>query len=95
MGAAVPVLVDLWGGGHAQPYLDRQTGLTGSTINLTYTPILSPDEVLPTPFQLFKNGVLLDPTAGNDYTIAGTVITLAVAAVSGDKFEAAYWYRVN
>jgi hypothetical protein len=91
MGAAIPA-VPVWGGGTAYPWNERQTGLATSTINLARTPILNQDDALPTPFELFKNGLLLDPTT--DYTIAGSVITLNVAAISTDKFEAIYWYRV-
>jgi hypothetical protein len=94
MGAAIPA-VPVWGGGFAYPWNERQTGLTTTTITLAKTPLLSQDDVLPTPFSLHKNGLLLDPSAGADYSIAGNVITLAVAAISGDKFEAEYWYRVQ
>jgi hypothetical protein len=94
MGAGIPA-VPVWGGGTAYPWNERQTGLTGTSITLAKTPILSQDDVLPTPFELYKNGLLLDPTAGADYSIAGNVITLAVAAISGDKLEAIYWYRVQ
>ena len=86
--------IGLWGGGQAQPYFERQTGLTGTSLVLANTPIISVDDPLPTPFALFKNGLLLDPSPGADYTLAGNTVTLAVAAVNTDKFEAHYWYQV-
>ncbi len=40
---------------------------------------------------LFVNGQLMDAGAGNDYTISGTTITLAVAPLSTDKLLITYW----
>jgi hypothetical protein len=47
----------------------------------------------PTSFlQLTKNGVVLQAGAGNDFTISGTAITLAVAPSGSDVFQAFYGY---
>jgi len=56
----------------------------GSTITLANAP--SPA----TSLGLYKNGQLLQPGAGNDYTLATAAITLAVAPVSTDNFQASY-----
>jgi hypothetical protein len=41
--------------------------------------------------ELFLNGMLLEPGAGNDYTISGTAITMLFAPLTGDKLRAYYW----
>lgn len=40
--------------------------------------------------QVFLNGILQDPGAGNDYTISGATITYLTAPVSGDKLRCTY-----
>jgi hypothetical protein len=40
--------------------------------------------------QLFLNGVVLEVGSGNDYTIAGTAITMLLVPQSGDKLRAYY-----
>lgn len=63
--------------------VERQTGLTGVTLTLTNAP--TDGSLL-----LFKNGTLLDdPT---EYTVAGRVVTLGVAAVGGDIYRAKYHF---
>jgi len=57
---------------------------SGSTITLANAP--SPA----TSLSVFKNGQLLQPGSGNDYTVAAAVITLAVAPVAADNFQANY-----
>lgn len=57
---------------------------SGSTITLANAP--SPASSL----SVFKNGQLLQPGSGNDYTATGAVITLAVAPVAADNFQANY-----
>jgi hypothetical protein len=42
---------------------------------------------------LFKNGTLLEPTT--EYSVAGTTITLDVAAIAGDVFVILYHYRAT
>lgn len=41
--------------------------------------------------QLELNGMLLEPGAGNDYTISGTAITMLFAPIAGDKLRAYYF----
>jgi len=41
--------------------------------------------------QLFLNGLLLEPGAGNDYTISGQTITMLTAPATGDRLKASYW----
>lgn len=60
------------------------TGSTSGT--LTHTP--NPTSFL----QLQKNGVTLQQGVGNDYTLSGTTITLAVAALATDIFQAFYLF---
>ena len=40
--------------------------------------------------QLFLNGQLLEPGAGNDYTIATTAVTMLFAPIAGDKLRVNY-----
>jgi hypothetical protein len=40
--------------------------------------------------QLFLNGIVLEPGAGNDFTISGTAITMLFAPLTGDKLRAYY-----
>lgn len=63
---------------------DRQTGVVGTTLTLANAPV---DGTL----LLFKNGGLMDSTGG--YTVSARVVTLGVAAISGDVFQAYYHYR--
>jgi hypothetical protein len=62
----------------------------GGTVNgantaftLAFTPQVSS-------LMLYLNGVVLEPGAGNDYTIAGTAITMLFAPATGDKLRAYY-----
>ena len=65
---------------------DRQTGVVGATLTLANPPV---DGTL----QLFKNGVLMDDTGG--YTVSGQTVTLSVAAIGADVFQAYYHHRVS
>lgn len=40
--------------------------------------------------QVFLNGILQEPGAGNDYTISGATITYLTAPVSGDRLRVTY-----
>jgi hypothetical protein len=40
--------------------------------------------------QIYLNGLLQEPGAGNDYTISGTAITYLTAPVSGDRLRVTY-----
>ena len=61
-------------------------GLVNSS-NTAYTLANSPQV---SSLELFLNGMLLEPGAGNDYTIAGTAITMLFAPVTADKVRAYY-----
>jgi hypothetical protein len=41
--------------------------------------------------QIFVSGQLLEPGAGNDYTIAGAVVTMAIAPITTDKVRGYYF----
>jgi hypothetical protein len=53
------------------------------TFTLAATPVAGTEE-------LFLNGLLLEPGAGNDYTIAGATITMLTAPATGDRLKARY-----
>jgi hypothetical protein len=40
--------------------------------------------------QLFLNGILQEPGAGNDYTVSGTNVTMLTAPATGDRLRATY-----
>lgn len=65
---------------------DVQTGLTGTSLTLANAPVSGT-------LRLFKNGALLSSLSG--YTVSGKTVTLSVAAVAGDEFEAFYHFRQN
>lgn len=53
------------------------------TFTLAYTPYANSEEV-------FLNGLLQEPGAGNDYTISGLTITYLTAPVTGDRLKVNY-----
>lgn len=53
------------------------------TFTLANTPVAGTEEV-------YLNGLLQEPGAGNDYTIASAVITYLTAPLTGDKVRASY-----
>lgn len=59
---------------------------TGTGLVLTQTPVAGALVLV------FKNGQLLRSGGGNDYTLAGTALTLAVALVSTDVVSVVYKY---
>lgn len=72
----------------ATNFVTRETPsgtLNGSntTFTLANTPTAGTEEV-------FLNGILQEPGAGNDYTISGGTITYLAAPVSGDKIRVNY-----
>ncbi len=76
--------------------LEREdfTGIVVATLSLTQNPI----EAAAPPgtsvyIDVFKNGLLLANIGGADYTVAGKVITFAVALVAGDKVTVKYYAR--
>jgi len=54
-----------------------------TAFTLTATPLTGSEMV-------FRNGILMERGAGNDYTISGTTITFASAPESGDKIRVSY-----
>jgi hypothetical protein len=54
-----------------------------TTFTLANTPIAGTE-------QIFLNGVLQEPGAGNDYTISGPTITYLAAPLTGDRLKATY-----
>jgi len=54
-----------------------------TAFTLTATPLTGSEMV-------FKNGILMERGAGNDYTISSTTITFALAPESGDKIRVSY-----
>jgi hypothetical protein len=56
---------------------------SGTTYNLLYPPVANTEAV-------YLNGILQEPGAGNDYTIAGQAITFAQATVAGDRVRVSY-----
>lgn len=62
--------------GGGAPTLTWYTNVTGNTVTI-------PDTSSATLVKIYKNGILLEPTA--DYSISGTTLTLVTALVSTDK----------
>lgn len=62
--------------GGGAPTLTWYTNVTGTTVTI-------PDTSSATLVKIYKNGILLEPTA--DYSISGTTLTLVTALVSTDK----------
>jgi hypothetical protein len=54
-----------------------------TTFTLANTPIVNTEQV-------FLNGLLLEPGAGNDYTISGATITMLIVPATGDRLKANY-----
>ncbi|HYL22503.1 MAG TPA: hypothetical protein VEU74_12130 [Gemmatimonadales bacterium] len=72
------------------------TGIAASTITLTQNPI----EAAAAPgtsqyIRVFKNGLYLHNLASADFTVAGKVLTFAVALIAGDKVSVEYYARAN
>lgn len=57
---------------------------SNTTFTLANTPVAGTEEV-------FINGLLMEPGAGNDYTIAGAVITTLFTLQTGDKIRVSYF----
>lgn len=55
-----------------------------STFTLAYTPVTAQS------IMVFLNGILLEPGAGNDFTISGATVTLAEAPLPDSKVIATY-----
>jgi hypothetical protein len=71
-------------------FSDKETpagSINGSNVTFTLanTPTAGSEHV-------YLNGVLQDSGAGNDYTIATTVVTFSTAPATGDKVRVSYRY---
>lgn len=77
-------------GGASQNFAVRETP-SGAVngINMTFglanTPVSGSEEV-------YLNGILQEPGAGNDYTISSATITYLTAPVTGDRLRVSYRY---
>jgi hypothetical protein len=56
---------------------------SNTTYTLANTPVVGSEEV-------FLNGLLQEPGAGNDYTISGATITYLTAPPTGDRLRVSY-----
>jgi len=56
---------------------------SNTTFTLANTPVANTEEI-------FLNGLLLEPGAGNDYTISGATITMLNVPQTGDRLKARY-----
>jgi hypothetical protein len=56
---------------------------TNATFTLANTPVTGSEQV-------FLNGLLQEPGAGNDYTISGATITYLAAPLTGDRLRVTY-----
>jgi hypothetical protein len=66
---------------------ETPTGLVNganTTFTLANTPLVNTEQV-------FLNGILQEPGAGNDYTISGLTITYLAAPVTGDRLRVSYY----
>jgi hypothetical protein len=57
---------------------------SNTAFTLANTPQLNTEEV-------FLNGLLLEPGAGNDYNISGATITMLAVPQTGDRLKVSYW----
>jgi hypothetical protein len=58
--------------------------------NTAFTLANTPNVNVTNGVELYLNGVLLEPGAGNDFTVSGTSITMAFAPATGDKLRVYY-----
>jgi hypothetical protein len=69
-------------------FVTRET--PGGTINGVNTTFTLANTPLVNTEQIFLNGLLLEPGAGNDYTISGATITMLIVPATGDRLKANY-----
>ena len=62
----------------------------GGTVNSSNTAFTLTNLPAVSSLALYYNGVMLEPGAGNDYTITGQSITMLFAPITGDKLRAYY-----
>lgn len=71
----------------ASPTKDKFTGVTGTNVVLSATPVVSTDAVI----DVYKNGLLQEEGGTEDYTITGTTVTFTSALVASDKVTVKYF----
>lgn len=72
------------------------TGIAAATLTLTQNPVEGASQPGTSQYILvWKNGALLHNIGSADYTVAGKVVTFAVALIAGDKVSVVYWARAN
>lgn len=64
---------------------EEDTGITGTSVTLGATPIST------LPIAIYRNGQKLRVGAANDYTLAGTTLTMAIALVATDVIVFEYY----
>jgi hypothetical protein len=69
---------------------ESRTGSTSATWPLSNKPMYDVNDLESSPVFVYKNGALLQPLV--DYTVAGDIITFAVAPIAGDRTTAVYWF---
>ena len=60
-------------------------------VNVTFTLLVAPNPA--NTEQVYMNGILLEPGAGNDYTISGAAITFLSPPPTGSRIKANYFNR--
>jgi hypothetical protein len=73
------------GAGSSSARNEHPTDNADGTYTLAHAPIAGT-------VQVYKNGILLNPGAGNDYTISGSVITLLITYDSSAIITADYLF---
>ncbi|WP_155300722.1 hypothetical protein [Deinococcus kurensis] len=72
----------------AANYVARET--PGGLVNDSNTAFVLAATPLAGSEQVFLNGVLLEPGAGNDYTLTGNTVAMNFAPLTGDRVRASY-----
>jgi hypothetical protein len=69
---------------------ESRTGSTSATWQLSSKPMYDVNDLEASPVFIFKNGLLLQPTT--DYSVAGDIVTFAVAPIAGDRTTAVFYF---
>ena len=80
------VLTSITAGNYFVHNIVPSGSINDSNVTFTLPSDPNPDASL----ELRLNGVVLKSGAGNDFTLSGTTITMAVAPASGDTLTASY-----
>ncbi len=76
------------GSGSTVNFVDKETpsgaiNNVNTVFTFAFTPIAGTEHI-------YRNGILQDVGAGNDYTISGATITFTTAPTTGDKIRGSY-----